>query len=70
MKYSLSILKNKNLFKTLKCLFSNVLNIFLDKNIFGHSATVIRGFEILLKYPILNFKKTSDMHKKRLDAAL
>ena len=37
-------------------------------NIFGHSATVIGGFGVSLKYPILNFKKMSDIHKKRLDA--
>ena len=34
-------------------------------NIFGHSATVIGGFGVSLKYPILNFKKTSDIHKKK-----
>ena len=29
-----------------------------SNNIFGHSATTIGGFWVLLNYPILNFKKT------------
>ena len=51
MKYSLQILKNKNL--------SNVLpQMHWTSNIFGHSATTIGGFWVSLNYPILNFKKT------------
>ena len=65
MKYSLRILKNKNLFKRLKYPSSNVLSI----KHFWHSATITEGFRVSLNYPILNFKKNG-MSKKRLDAAL
>ena len=54
MKYSLRILKNKNLFKRLKYPSPNALNI----KYFWHSATIIGGFRVSRNYPILNFKKT------------
>ena len=50
---------------------SNILSqMHWTPNIFGHSATIIGGFGLSLKYTILNFKKMSDMPKKCLDAAL
>ena len=54
MKYSLRILKNKNLSKRLKYPSPNELSI----KYFWHSATIIGGFRVSLNYPILNFKKT------------
>ena len=43
-------------------IFSGDTNIFplmhWTSNIFGHSATTIRGFWVSLNYPILNFRKT------------
>ena len=53
MKCSLQILKNKNRLKRHKYPSPNVLK----SNIFGPSATTIRGFWVSLIYPILNFKK-------------
>ena len=54
MKYSLHILKNKNLSKR-----PNILpQMHWTSNIFGHSATTIGVFWVSLNYPVLNFKKT------------
>ena len=54
MKYSLLILKNKNLFKRHKYPFPNALNTkyFLTLS-YNHW-----GFWVSLNYPVLNFKKT------------
>ena len=39
--------------------YANILpQMHRTSNIFGHSATTIRGFVVSLNYPILNFKKT------------
>ena len=54
MKYSLRILKNKNLLKRLQYCSPNALNI----KYFWHSATIIGRFWVSLNYQILNFKKT------------
>ena len=54
MKYSLQILKNRNLFKRHKYPSPNAWNIkmFLDPQLYKHWR-----FWVSLSYPILNFKK-------------
>ena len=53
MKFSLQILKNKNLFKRLKYSLSNALSIK-----YFWTFTIIGSFWVSLNYQILNFKKT------------
>ena len=65
MKYSLRILKKKNVFKRHKDLSLNALN---DKYFWTLSYNHC-FFLVSLNYPILNFKKTV-CPKKCLDAAL
>ena len=51
--YSLQILKNKVISRD-----SNILpQMYWTSDIFGHSATIIGGFQVSLNYSFLNFKK-------------
>ena len=53
MRYSLQILKSKNLVRRHNYPSPNALNI----EFYGPSATIIGGFWVSLIYSILNFKK-------------